>query len=135
MKEGVLGVRKVKATELEKAVLGNMLADPQLKAAKSAVNFDAVNVTDRELTGVGFLTEFERSKELKLFDDGFSLRWGKLGARLNASKLETGYLVYVDNGYVTTIEGYTYGDEWPDQVENIELYELKPGMELTTPPS
>ena len=43
-------------------------------------------------------------------------------------------LVFVDDGYVTTIEGYTYGDQWPDPVELIELYELEPGMELMTPP-
>jgi hypothetical protein len=46
---------------------------------------------------------------------------------------ETGYLVYIDDGYVTSVEGYTYGDEWPDQIEQVELYELKPGMELVTP--
>jgi hypothetical protein len=124
----------MKITELEKAVLQYMLADPELAPVRSAVNFDALTVSGREFTGAGFLTEFERSKELKLFDDGVSLRWGKVGARLNASKLESGYLVYVDDGYVTGIEGYTYGDEWPAQVEEIELYELKPGMELLTLP-
>jgi hypothetical protein len=124
----------MKANELEKAVIGSMLADRELKPAKPAVNFDAITVRDREFTGAGFLTEFERSEELKLFDGGVSLRWGKVGARLNSSKLETGYLVYVDDGYVTTVEGYTYGDEWPNQVEQIELYELKPGTELQTPP-
>jgi hypothetical protein len=51
-------------------------------------------------------------------------------ARLNASKLETGYVVYVDNGYLTTIEGYTYGDDWPESIGSFELYELKPGTEL-----
>jgi hypothetical protein len=124
----------MKANDLEKLVVGTMLTDHELKPVRSTVNFDAVAVSDRELTGVGFLTEFERSEELKLFDADVSLRWGKAGARLNASKVETGYLVYVDDGYVTTVEGYTYGDEWPDQVEQIELYELKPGMELVTPP-
>lgn len=125
----------MKATELEKLVIGRMLADSELQPVKQTVNFDAVEAVDRELTGAGFLTEFGRSEEMKLFDTGVSLRWGKVGARLNSSKVETGYLVYVDDGYVTTIEGYTYGEEWPDKVEEIELYELKPGMELTTPPA
>jgi hypothetical protein len=124
----------MKATELEKLVIRSMLVDHDLKAVRSSVNFDAVLVSDRELTWVGFLTEFQRSEELKLFEADVSLRWGKVGARLNASKVETGYLVYVDDGYVISVEGYTYGDEWPDQVEQIELYELKPGMELKTPP-
>jgi hypothetical protein len=53
---------------------------------------------------------------------------------LNASKLETGYLIYIDDGFVTTVEGYTYGDEWPHQIEQIELYELNAGEELLPPP-
>ena len=71
---------------------------------------------------------------MKLFNDGVSLRWGKIGARLNVAKIETGYLVYVDDGYLTAVEGYTYGDEWPNQIDRMELYELKPGMELMNPP-
>jgi len=125
----------MKTTELEKLVIERMLADSDLKPVKSTVNFDAIEAVDRELTGVGFLTDFGHSEEMRLFDGGVSLRWGKVGARLNSSKVETGYLVYVDDGYVTTVEGYTYGDEWPDKVEQIELYELKPGMELTNPPA
>lgn len=124
----------MRATELEKAVIENMLADRELRPLRSTVNFDEVTVSDREFTGAGFLAEFERSQHLKLFDDGVSLRWGKVGARLNASKVETAYLVYVDDGYLTTVEGYTYGDEWPIQIDRVELYELTPGMELTTRP-
>lgn len=119
--------------DLERAVISRMLADPDLNPIRATVSFEKVTVSDRELTGAGFLTEFERSEELKLFVDGVSLRWGKVGARLNESKIETGYLVYVDDGYLTAVEGYTYGEEWPGRVEQIELYELKPGMELKTP--
>lgn len=125
----------MRANKLERIIISSVLADQALKVAKSEVNYDAVVVENRELTGVGFLTEFERSEELKLFDDDVSFRWGKVGARLNTSKVETGYLVYVDDGYLTTIEGYTYGDEWPERIEQIEVYELKSDTELMTPPT
>jgi len=124
----------MKITELEKIVIERMLVDRTLTPLKLAVDFDRVSIRDREFTGAGFLTEFERSEELKLFDDKTSLRWGKVGARLNASELETGYLIYVDDGFLTTIEGYTYGEEWPHQIEQIDLYELKAGEELISPP-
>ena len=71
---------------------------------------------------------------MKLFDDEVSLRWGEVGARINAACIETGYLVYVNRGQITAVEGYTYGEEWPGRVESIEWYELKEGMELTNPP-
>jgi hypothetical protein len=127
-------MRNMKITELEKIVIERMLVDRTLKPLKLAVDFDRVSIRDREFTGAGFLTEFERSEELKLFDDKTSLRWGKVGARLNASEIETGYLIYVDDGFLTTIEGYTYGEEWPHQIEQIDLYELKAGEELISSP-
>jgi hypothetical protein len=127
-------MRNMKITELEKIVIERMLVDRTLKPVKLAVDFDRVSIRDREFTGAGFLTEFERSEELKLFDDKTSLRWGKVGARLNASEIETGYLIYVDDGFLTTIEGYTYGEEWPHQIEQIDLYELKAGEELISSP-
>ncbi len=117
-------------TNLEWAIVDRLLQDPELHPEKADVKRAEIDVIDREFTGVGFLTEFEPSEELKLFADGVTLRWGKVGARLNASKIETGYVVYVDNGYLTTIEGYTYGEEWPERIDSFELYELKPGMEL-----
>jgi hypothetical protein len=120
----------MQATELERAIIGEFLRDPELHPLKSDLNFEKAKVIERHFTGVGILTEFEPSEELKLFVDGVALRWGKVGARLNTSKVETGYVVYVDNGYLTTIEGYTYGDDWPECIGSFELYELKPGMEL-----
>lgn len=122
----------MKPNELEIAVLRSFLADREQHPAAFPASLDSLNVTDRALTGAGFLTEFERSRELKWFQDGVSMRWGNVGARLNAPRLETGYLVYVDDGYVTAVEGYTYGDPWPEHVDSIEVYELKPGMKLAT---
>jgi hypothetical protein len=123
----------MKASALEQAVVGQLLEEAELRPARVDVDFENVAVVGREFTGVGFLTEFEPSQELKLFADGVSLRWGKVGARLNAAKLETAYVVYVDNGYLTTIEGYTYGDDWPESIASFALYELEPGMELGSP--
>jgi hypothetical protein len=50
---------------------------------------------------------------------------GRVGAWLNVSRVETGYIVYVDGGYLTAMEGYTYGEDWPAEVEQVELYDLK----------
>lgn len=111
-------------TELEKVVVRSMLADRDLRPLKSTINFDAIRVRDRDFTGIGFLTDFEPAEELRLFDSGVSLRWGKVGARLGSLKVDTGYLVYVDDGYITTVEGYTYGEDWPADIEPIELYDF-----------
>lgn len=117
------------ANRLEQTIVNALLRDPKLSPLKPAVDLAELKVIDRELTGAGFLTEFEKCQALKLFPDGTSLRWGNVGVRLNAEKLETGYVVYVDDGYLTTIEGYTYGEEWPEAIHAMEVYELQLGKE------
>jgi hypothetical protein len=89
------------------------------------VNWEKISVVARDFTGIGFLTHFEPSDEAKLFADNVTLRWGNVGARLNASKISTGYVVYVDNGYLTTLEGYAYDEDWPAPITSFEVYDLK----------
>jgi len=119
---------------LEKAVVEMLLNDRALLDKKKSVRWDAVAVKRRSMTGAGFLTEFEHSPELCVFGETVSLRWGKAGARLNDARIETGYLVYVDDGVITRVEGYTYGDEWPTSIDRIEMYEAIEGEELKNPP-
>jgi len=120
----------MKANEIERAVIAQLLLDAELSPIAHTVDFERVNVIERAFTEVGCLTEFEATPELKLFAADISLRWGKVGARLNAGMIETAYIAYVDSGQLTGIEGYTYGDEWPRVISSIEVYELKPGMAL-----
>ena len=120
----------MKPAKIEVAVINAMLRDAALRPIRMLIDFDSVAVQSREYTHVGFLTDFERSNELILFPRDTSLRWGGVGARLNSTKIETGYLVYVDNGYLTAVEGYTYGDEWPLAIEHYELYALVLGKDL-----
>lgn len=122
------------ATEIEKAVIQRLLGDSSLSPLRSSIRWDTIEVKSRSMTGAGFLTEFKSSPELRLFKEGTNLRWGKAGARLNDAGVETGYVIYVDDGQVTGIEGYTYGDEWPTHIDRVELYDTRSGMELRNPP-
>jgi hypothetical protein len=124
----------MQANDLEKGVVERLLADRTTNPSRPLVRWESVKVKKRAMTGAGFLTEFEPSPELKAFGDGVSLRWGNVGARLGGTAVETGYLVYVDGGCITAVEGYTYGDEWPKTVESIEWYELREGEQLAHPP-
>ena len=117
----------MKITQLEVEIIRRFLADRDLDLSKRTVVAGEVNVLDRSFSGIGFMTEFEKTNAMRVFEDSRSLRWGKVGARLNANRVETGYLVYVDDGYVTALEGYTYGGlEWPSKVNEIECYDFDP---------
>ncbi|MCG8556924.1 MAG: hypothetical protein MJD61_16815 [Proteobacteria bacterium] len=119
------------ANSLERAVVERFLCHEVDRVRKPGLDFDKVPVRSREFTGAGFLTEFEKCEELHLFDNSVSDRLGKIGAKLGESKVDTGYLFYIDEGYLTTVEGYSYGDEWPNDIEKFELYDLEVGSSLT----
>jgi len=105
-------------------VIMSMIFDPELHPIRRTLDFSALRVSDRTFTGAVIVPEFQTCSDLGLFDPGGSLRWGNVGARLKASRLGAGYLVYVDDGCIATLEGHIYGDEWPAKIELSELYEL-----------
>lgn len=110
---------------LEKAIVARFLADREFKPDLLGVDVDGLEVIRREFTGVGFMTELRKCDALKLFGNSVSLRWGRVGARIGRPSVDTGYLLYVEDGYLAAIEGYTYGgDPWPADTDHVELYEL-----------
>jgi len=107
-------------TALERTVLRRLLAEPEAKPARP-LDLDAVTVTERDLTGAGFFVHFARSPRLRLFDAATSMRWGSATAWLNGSSVQAGFLGYVDDGYLTCLEGYTLQGDWPDEVVSSEV--------------
>jgi hypothetical protein len=123
-----------KLTALERAVLQRMLWEHALTPLRRTIPFDDVVVTERRHTGVGFFTDLAASEAVTLFTRGTSLRWGNVSARLNADRVDVGFVVFVDDGVVTTIEGHLWGgDEWPERVDEFEVYEMATGGTSMTP--
>lgn len=115
--------RREGLTGLEWAVLERFLEKSPVTPLRSNIVPHEIDVVKRAFSPIGFLTEFVASEKLKLFPDGVCLRWMKVGAWVNAQRTHVGFLVYVDDGSLNAIEGYTYcGEDWPPYVESFELY-------------
>jgi len=120
-----IGISVMCLNELEKLLIRQFLEDEKIEIAKRKVNLDLIEVSARELTGAGSFTQLKKCDELKVSSINHSFKWGKLGAKLNSEKIDTGYLIYIEKGYIDTIEGYTYGgDDWPEEIYEIEIYDL-----------
>lgn len=106
---------------LETAVIDRMLKDPDLSKLIREVSPCLIAVTERNLSNTGFITHFARSNEARLFNEDASLRWGKVIGHLNENT-DADFLIYIDDGYLTSIEGCTFGGEsWPAEVSTFEL--------------
>ncbi len=106
---------------LEKAIIKQFLTEKGVSIADDDTFFSDLNVDCRDFSGVGFITNLNKSPKLNVGTSHDSYKWGNLGAKLNSS-IDTGYLLYVENGCLNTIEGYTYTEDWPDDIFQIETY-------------
>ncbi len=111
----------MKLNELEKEIIKNFMKIKGVKLDCDDSYFEDIKVTDRRNSGVGFFVDLELTEKLKCENEGKSYSGGEIGAVIN-SAIDTGYLIYVEEGYIRTIEGYTFEEEWPDNITDIEPY-------------
>lgn len=86
--------------------------------------FQVAELKKRELTGSGFFTYFSVPKEKQL--EGINkINFGDVGARIQGLKNDAGFVLFIKDGLINALEGYTYGNEaWPEDDSKFELYYL-----------
>jgi hypothetical protein len=79
-------------------------------------------VIGRKFTGCGFFTEFIIKDPEKRLPNGENYELSCLGEIENISS-SVGFILFVRNGFISTLEGYTYGDElWPTRILSYRLF-------------
>lgn len=109
----------MKINELEISVLRQHFKNLGIKIKDNIL--ETLKVEDRSFSGAGFMTDLMEDTNLRVFASHISSADGEVGAILN-SEVESGYLFYVEGGYLKSIEGYTYAQPWPEEISKIEVY-------------
>lgn len=47
-----------------------------------------------------------------------------IGAKINGN-IEVGFFIHVEDGYLRKIEGYTFSEDWPEEIDSVEFFEIK----------
>lgn len=111
-----------KLNSFEKALLAAFVGDDSIPRLTVPLDVDALRVKERSTTGSGFVSELCDSKAARVFPDGVSLRWGDGVLATVNEREEVGVVVYVDDGRVAALEGYTFGgDPWPARVSTVSF--------------
>jgi hypothetical protein len=80
------------------------------------------SVAAREFTGVGFFTRFSISTDAPVRRDLPSTELGDVGARIAGLEHGAGFVLFVRDGVISQLEGYTYGDTpWPDSTTEFSV--------------
>lgn len=78
------------------------------------------SVVSREFSGVGFFTEFATQKQNQCRALKFKL--GCSGS-INDVEYGVGFILFIVDGYIKMLEGYTYaGETWPEKITKYELF-------------
>jgi hypothetical protein len=112
----------VSLTALELAVMGAIAAGDRERTVMER-QIKSLRLLKRDLTGVGFYTTFEMPEDTDRLDldrwkiedmgHGFAHHPG-----LPAGAL---FILWIRDGRIVTLEGYTAGGDWPTDEENFRV--------------
>ena len=103
---------------IEPTVMELLLAgdDPTLTVLRD--QFHAANVTGRMLTGVGFFLDFSVPPDVpRLQGQTLAYHLGDVAAEIEGLKHGAGFVLHVRHGEIACLEGFSYGEPWPANVE------------------
>jgi hypothetical protein len=85
-----------------------------------------LRVTKAELTGHGFFVDFEFAGEAPLAEPP-NFAGGNAVIQLAGPAVHAGCVLFVRNGRITMLEGYTYGDDaWTEETEVVSVDDVVP---------
>jgi|SRR5215813_7272997 len=107
-------------TRLEQAVMEKLLDgdNPILRDLRK--QFGEIEGVERRFTGAGFFTKFRLAPEARPLSKK-SLTFGDVAATIPELKNGAGFLLFVRDGILNQLEGYTYGESWPTEISHFEL--------------
>ena len=115
----------LKMTPLESAVLKHLLAgdDPVLAAIREQL--DSAIILSREETGVSFILNFHLPPNTRRLDELFQVKSRfaipDVGAEFESYDDEASFVLWIIDGVLNQLEGFTYYLDWPEQIEGFKV--------------
>lgn len=109
---------------LEKAVLVKLLEGDIPLLIQLRQQLAGCAVTKREFTGFGFYTTLVVSEDIPRTTD-LDIKFGDVVGDIPELRSGAGFLLYVKNGVLDMLEGYSYDERWPSSIRTFSLKYLK----------
>jgi len=110
-----------KLTHLEHQVMELLLAGEDESLSVLRQQLKQATVSSRKMTGVGFYTKFHIPSERPRVSGSASFKLGDVNGSVNNLKHGLGFLLFITNGEIDALEGYTYDEPWPIEVQGLTL--------------
>ncbi len=116
---------RISFTPLESEVLKWLLAGDDLVLEELRKQLAVSKIKSRENTGHGFYVHFMLPKDIKGIHEYLPVKpnfgFGDVEAKIDSLKYNAGFLLWISDGILSSLEGYTYEEQWPQKVNSFEL--------------
>jgi hypothetical protein len=108
--------------ELEHTILQLLLAgdDDTLTTLRKQLN--AATLSSRKFTGVGFYTKFTVPGRIDLVPGRNNFEIADVCAELRELAHGAGFVLFIRDGVLSCLEGFTYVEPWPTEPQLLESY-------------
>ncbi len=112
---------------LEDAVLRKLLVGDDNILGELRLQLAHATIISRKMTGAGFYLNFSIAEDLgqitaKVPNVKSSFCFGDVDAQIDGLQNGAGFLLWITDGRLDFLEGYTYDGLWPTTIENFHLH-------------
>jgi hypothetical protein len=119
--------------ELARRLVPLLLAGDDPASAALRAQYALASVASVELNGAGFYVEFSVPPDAPHAEPP-NLTGGHVSMGIEGLEYGAGCLLFVRDGVLQTLEGYTYDEEWPERPIVVSLHEVVPLVSDTEAP-
>jgi hypothetical protein len=116
---------------LEQAVLDKLLAGDHPVLTVLRLQTTMARVAGRKQTGVGFFCDFEVDESAPILPSDFHI--GDVFGELEGLAHGAGFVLFVRDGRLSMLEGFTFDEPWPQEVRGFKLAYHHEPRELKLP--
>jgi hypothetical protein len=118
---------------LEQAVLDKLLAGDPPALATLRAQAEKARLFGRELSGVGFFCSFEVPPEAPRLEGLVDFQIDDVDAFVHGLAHGAGFVLFIRDGRLDMLEGFSYGEPWPEEVKQFTLTYQCESRELSLP--
>jgi hypothetical protein len=108
-------------TPLEAQVIRMLLAGDGAVLAALRAQAESLVVLSRQMTGTGFFTRLRvAARDADVVSDR-SFKLGDVSGSVAGVSYELGFLLWIEQGRLSMLEGFTYEEPWPTDVREFRL--------------
>ena len=103
----------------EKIIIEDIIQTYPEYAEKLARQYGSAAVVKRTINSPGFYTDYEIGDKTASLGDGVNLQLGENQWNINGLKHGSDYILWIKNGFISSLEGFSYDEPWPDEITNV----------------